>query len=441
MSISAPTDIANCSLWLKATAGITEADATGRVSGWADQSGAGNNFAQAVSARQPHVYRDRHFGSRVCFSPVNTDDHFLTSTLPVDQRAFSLFIVQRSRSVGAPTPWFNNSTGAGPAALIQFNLLNAIYNGGTIRYGTIPANTTLDCVGMVCGSSNLRLYSGPVAEDFAALAVGSTTYASLGRWNADTTTLQGDIYEVIAYSREISESEQADVLEYINLKYGIGTKTAFIEMLGDSITAGADTTNGENVCVAVQRNLHYQGNLSTNTVAMRNRGVSSYTWANIAALGVSGKMPNAENYVWLWAGTNDIAGGATPEQAFASYQGVRASWESAGWIPITIHMIPRSSLAGEATRKAYNSLLASAGGIQISLDSIPQIANLNTSFYGGSLIHPNSAGHELVGHKIAEQLKAELFQVGLPPRQFHIESGASVSIQSVDTLGRRATTS
>ena len=48
-----PSDFANLAVWLKADSGSTFDIATKKVSAWADQSGNGNNVAQATAANQP----------------------------------------------------------------------------------------------------------------------------------------------------------------------------------------------------------------------------------------------------------------------------------------------------------------------------------------------------------------------------------------------------
>ena len=50
-AITAPTDIANCGLWLDAAQGITETD--GKVSAWADQSGNSRDAAQGTAGSRP----------------------------------------------------------------------------------------------------------------------------------------------------------------------------------------------------------------------------------------------------------------------------------------------------------------------------------------------------------------------------------------------------
>ena len=189
MPITDPTGIADNVLWLKVDTGITEADAAGRVSAWADQSTAGtNDFAQATAANQPYIFDDPIYGKRVAFRPEDSGYHWLTSSLPVNTQSFSIFIVHRIRNSIASNivPLFNNSTGAGNAATLTYNNLPAVYNAGDIRYSTVQMSSFLEVTGFCAGASGIDIYHNHTKTSLVALAAESTTFASLGRWNSDT---------------------------------------------------------------------------------------------------------------------------------------------------------------------------------------------------------------------------------------------------------------
>jgi len=400
MAIADPTDIADNVLWLKADTGITSADAAGRVSGWADQSTDGtNDFAQATAANQPHIYDDPIYGKRVAFSPADTGNQWLTSSLPVNAQSFSIFVVHRIRnSVDSNVvPLFNNSTGAGNAALLMFNGLPAIYNAGDIRYSTIRMSSFLELSGFCAGASGVDVYHNHTKTSLNALAAQSTTFASLGRWNADTGCYMGDIVEVFAYSRQLTSGEQADVLEYITNKHGIQPRTTNVCLLGDSISQGVGAVEGRNLPYFLERHLGGK-------VRLKNYGVSGYTWANIeASVTVESIVAGQNNYVIAFAGTNDLAGGLTPAQTNSARVSALADWKTAGFDVILVHMIPRDGYS-EANRDTYNGLLDASGesGI-VTYDDWPQIDS-GVSDYSADGIHPNSQGYAIIAQAISQSL-------------------------------------
>ncbi|MFN7318773.1 MAG: SGNH/GDSL hydrolase family protein, partial [bacterium] len=339
-----PTDIANCVLWLKADTGITQGTATGRVSAWADQSGAGNHFAQGTANKQPHIYDDPIFGKRICFNPTQTEPHFLTSALPVDTQSFSIFIVSRTTNAvnSNVVPLFNNTTGAGNGALLYFNYRPCVYNGGSIRYSSRRMNSMLDIQGYCAGASDCDLYANTTKTTVSALSSEVGTYASLGRWHSDSDVFLGDMVEVFAYSRKLTSGEQEDVIEYLRDKHGIVEHTVNTVLLGDSISQGVGATEARTLPMFLE--IHIPKNVS-----LLNLGVSGRTWNGIAAAEPQPISSMPRNIVLGFAGTNDIAGGDSAATAYADKITALSPYVGAGWESVTVAMIPRDGITTART--------------------------------------------------------------------------------------------
>jgi len=400
MTITAPTDIANCSLWLKADTGITQGTATGRVSAWADQSGAGNHFAQVTANKQPHIYDDPIFGKRVAFNPTLAEPHFLTSSLPVNTQSFSVFVVHRIANCTQSNivPLFNNSSGAGNGALINFNYIPCIYNAGAIRYSTKRMNSMFDFTGYCAGSDGVDLYVNHTKTALGALSAENTTYASLGRWSSDPDVFYGDMIEVFAYSRKLTANEQTDVLDYIRFKHGIVPHTVNAVLLGDSISQGVGATESRTLPMFLEKQL-------PSGVRLINYGVSGRTWDDIlAAVTPESVVSGQRNIMIGFAGTNDIAlAGASATQANADRIAVFAPYVTAGWETMSVHMLPRET-GYETKRLAYNALLSES-----TISAVATFANypqLETGFLTNGLtsdnIHPNSVGYAALSRPIGE---------------------------------------
>jgi lysophospholipase L1-like esterase len=397
MAIDDPTDITNCVLWLKSDTGITEADAAGRVSAWADQSGAGNNFAQATATAQPYIYDDSVFGKRVTFNPAGTQPHWLASSISVSSQSFSIFAVHRLRANGSNVqPLFNTSTSAGRAAVLVFNNIPCVYNGGGggIRYSTNFASNILDFTGYCSGSDGIDVYSGHTKTSLSAITSESTTYGSLGRWNSDTVALfQGDFIEVFAYSKKLDASEQADVLDYLQKKTGVLPRENNIVMIGDSITAGVGSIEGRNLQYYLEQSLPLN-------CRVRNAGISGYTWNQIASnVTAESVVSGQRNIVIAWAGTNDIAAGDSAATAATDKGTCLASWTAQGWEPVTVHMLPRTGVL-QATTDAYNTLLSAGPETVVSWADIPQLSDGFAEYFSDDDIHPTSRGYQVAANEI-----------------------------------------
>jgi hypothetical protein len=195
--ITTPAAIPNLFLWLDANAGITK-DVGNKVSAWADQSGALNNFAQATAANQPLWVAAQLNGL-----PIVRGDGlatFMASASIAAQAALSVFCVAKN-----------------PDLVLKY----------LIAFGS---NTKAIVRGVT--TNTWKWYNSPETEiapdtpvQFRAFGatVGSST---LGAWNVGASMTPSswsndDLAEVIVYNRALSGSEYMSVLAYLKAKYAL----------------------------------------------------------------------------------------------------------------------------------------------------------------------------------------------------------------------------
>ena len=123
--------------------------------------------------------------------------------------------------------------------------------------------------------------------------------------------------------------------------------------------------------------------------------------------------PGQKNVVYMWCGTNNIAGGQTAAQTYTALSSYIASAHAAGFTVITATMISRDNPAGlDVARAQYNALiLANTAGADAIVDftNTPLGCNgcaSNLIYYNSDKIHPNNTGEYNV--------EVPLFQAVLP---------------------------
>lgn len=237
-----PASISGLSVWLKADVGITK-DGSNFVSAWADQSGSGNNFAQATGANQPIYSASVQNGLPVItFDGVND---FLTTAATPTLGEYSTFIVA-SRSVWANLTnagiWGHNFAASGlsgrAAGVVgsafnfwQNNELFSCGNGyGTAQtpYAVGPqgtlSNNSYHIISAGNGTANsfVRLDRASVLRASTNAAVtSSATAMSLGTWYlaGSSDFWNGDIAEVLIYNSVLSAGNITNVENYLRSKW------------------------------------------------------------------------------------------------------------------------------------------------------------------------------------------------------------------------------
>jgi hypothetical protein len=242
-----PLDISGCSLWLDAAdpdaSGVPPAIGTA-IATWVDKSGAGNNALQTNGAYRPTFSNDAGVPA-VSFVSANSQ-HMLGGPLLTSLR-YSLFIVARTRLVGALQFFFFNYKRAG-GGIGQNFIQYAIADNGTLAmdhlYGESP--TTIKSIQGGVTPSNVRfmqtMADSPTntTQNFFYNGLGLTTNFNNGGLSNVATdvagyalgcirapgailslTLNGFIYEVIAYLEDLPSSQRQQIETYLANKWGL----------------------------------------------------------------------------------------------------------------------------------------------------------------------------------------------------------------------------
>lgn len=216
-----PTAIAGLTLWLRADTGITLNGS--RVSGWADQSGHGNDGSQGTAAQQPLLVASAQNGRPV----LRGDGARRVDISGQGTPTAATLIFVMSGMVAATDSYLMSAV----ANLTQGLIANyegaqvvSWYNNGDIgNFGAMPTDRSLHVfiVTQVNGSSLIGYLDG--AQVFSAvpahdlLALGSIiSGATLVAGGSD-----GDVAEVIAYDRVLAAGELASVTSYLKARYAI----------------------------------------------------------------------------------------------------------------------------------------------------------------------------------------------------------------------------
>jgi lysophospholipase L1-like esterase len=227
--------------------------------------------------------------------------------------------------------------------------------------------------------------------------------------NADTTIQLGafnsanfgnlDIAEVLLYSKTLTRADTNNIIYYINGRYGttVGVHNEAINLGldGDSITAGLIGAPPFAMLTA-----NHEAVFATD---FGSQGAFMLDLKNQAATVVDPSfLPNVNNILSVFAGTNDIVlGGRTGAQVYADFQTYCAARHAVGWKVVAIDMLPRS-VGSESDRTTLNADLdgdTCADAHVRTTCNTPMWAagaNTNATWYNADTIHPNTNGHSII---------------------------------------------
>ena len=223
---SYPSDFAGLAVWLRADSGVTFDIPTKRVSAWSDKSGQGNDVAQATVSKQP--LREGYGGQddKAYFSFDGTNDGMISnSNSPIDTD-FTIFEVSKMNEVskvlfsydydGRQIKMELNSSG-NFTTKVDDGSVELIASTGVLNKG----NNHIGVLAKGGKEINLKYYdslntitSNENNNDFNAGAIYNESSFLIG-------ALDGQLQELIVYTRKLSDNEIARVVGYLNLKYKI----------------------------------------------------------------------------------------------------------------------------------------------------------------------------------------------------------------------------
>jgi hypothetical protein len=212
-----PSDITNLSAWYKADAlGLNDGDA---ISSWTDSSGNAHHAVQATSANQP-IYKAGVVNAKSA-ARFNGTSTFVKIAFVLTQPV-TRFVVAKRASAGA---FHSLVDGAATYCLLRYENSDALtaYAGSFLTWGT-PTPTSgqwrIHQAIFNGASSSVRLRGGAaVTGDTNVLSPGGVTIGSY--FAGDGLFFNGDIAEVIVYSRVLTNSESDRVGNYLASKYAL----------------------------------------------------------------------------------------------------------------------------------------------------------------------------------------------------------------------------
>jgi hypothetical protein len=234
-----PTDKSGLLYWFKSDAGVTES--SGLVSAWLDQSGNTRNASQGTGALQPSYTASVQAGKPGISFPSGKFLTFGSDVLATEGSPNSLVVVAQPNSPGGT--WFqtmvtvNTDQASGQYTAVFSN--DASYSDvcwgfliGTARAmrqapGSFVSQTTSFVLnyngGSVTSNGSYAPYRNNTSLTPAAGGTASVTSGlnKLGAWWDGSLNLTGYLFEIFAYSSELTAPELADVETYVSGRWGI----------------------------------------------------------------------------------------------------------------------------------------------------------------------------------------------------------------------------
>lgn len=218
-----PASITGLDLWLRSE-DLTHLADGDPIAHWADSSPAGNHATQPNSANMPTFSNAKGFPS-VWFS--GSFNHYLATPVSASDPSQTAFVVVTVEDDTVRTP-------LGASATIAFALDTATlrrvqartWGRGGVVFQPLPppAGTIFAYGGMLDASTtSLSVWRGLrpayTNNESGALTAGRTLRIGIKGTSAERH--YGHIFEIIHYSRALTEPERMDVMGYLMTKYGI----------------------------------------------------------------------------------------------------------------------------------------------------------------------------------------------------------------------------
>jgi len=238
-----PTDIAGLALWLAADVGVT-VDGSNNVTGWADQSDAGNNAGPAVNSPPGNfVLTPNSFGSKPGLVSASGAELASTTNIVPLGNPRTVFVVANVASADSgcvflsTCPSAHLNTAVFAIGLWNFSNAGTVYpytDGIAVSESTGASPSSFEDAAKVFAyrfASSGKIAFGVDGDALAALSgsdyndegggpgsgylIGSFVAASLQGY------FKGTLGEIIVYDSALSDDDVARVRGYLGDKYGV----------------------------------------------------------------------------------------------------------------------------------------------------------------------------------------------------------------------------
>lgn len=369
--------ISGCIAAYYADQGVT-VSSTGGVSAWADQSGSGNNAAQATAANQPRYPAQGRYQAVVLDKNASAQT-VLASAVSVSSQSFSVVMVADcstsyvDQGQQSGQAYWTLGTGSNPAVMILngdgygSNAYGAV--GTLAMYGQNVNSGFGNCgvflptsrhVIVITGDNGAtKAYvNGTLIASGVPFSAATLTGLTIGSWSGGGNwSFKGDVYGVAVYNRALAQFDVTNLTSYAASKWGINLNpTSRICFGGDSLTAGTGATDNLNWPRQVLWDGTNADHLSFawpgGTVVSMAQNASTFYDAVVA----SGR----KNVFLCWAGINDLNGGSSAVTAYANYKTLLQGRKTAGYnVAVAYTMNPWTTGQFETQRQGFNSSLRS----------------------------------------------------------------------------------
>lgn len=229
-----PSSIAGLVLWLDASdASSVTLDGSNNVSQWNDKSGNGRHAAQATALNRPSWLTNQLNGFGAV-KPNGSNQWLEVPSMPAVDAGWTVLIVTKrgttsaSGIVGANSGTLSSALVIGPGTgdNIQISQWGDVLNvvgptvGGGADYGIYATYDGSHPTGSfsIRVSTNATAASGPMAQ--LAGTPPSATW-NIARYGASGGYYGSNIYEIIAYNRQVTAGEGTQLRAYVASKWGI----------------------------------------------------------------------------------------------------------------------------------------------------------------------------------------------------------------------------
>jgi CHAT domain-containing protein len=218
-----PIPTSGLKLWLSADSGVSMSSSPGSVSKWQDQSGHGLHAGMHTASRQPSLIPNAINGLPVIrFNGAQS--LILESQLRL--RDMTLFIVARNNQSSESFHMLLGPAGSSPPDQLRFQNGSQVVFAGTGNNMPMVAPTVGNT--RVYHALSVR-YDGSTWKVYRdGKSVSSSSFETTGPWNLlqigawfSQHFLVGDIAELVAYDRALTETERGSVNSYLRKKYAL----------------------------------------------------------------------------------------------------------------------------------------------------------------------------------------------------------------------------
>lgn len=392
-------------LWCRADKGIVLANGA-KISQWSDQSGNSNHLVQATdSARPTFLPSSANMGNGASLQFSGAQKLTCAGLTPTQPNTI-IVLAKFSALVGNPGVIDDASTrqlgyvaSSGPSWTMD--------NGATLTGGTADTNTHVLCFVFNGAASALYVDWNDVANaSGSAGAAGGSGGFILG--TQSTGFMTGEIAEVIAYNRALTQNELGQLAAYFAIDLANGTRPCWqppetLAVDGNSIFVG-DFAAPTSLGFANRLQPYFPG---CNFV---NNAVEGFTTPQVITQSATFTDPQfsslrRRNIVIMGEVINDYhTGGSNVATCLTHLTSYVTARHATGWEVVLCTPTPSNFFVDSDRLSIRSSMLAGVTGADVICDLgdpgtlMGNVAQITNPLYykGGDQTHPTTFGHSLL---------------------------------------------